>query len=131
MLKDIRYLTHHYKGISDNILILDGIGDFFVLETFMSNELRRNLNTVYYASRTQKFIVSAWSCLPNFPNLKNHIFLWDDWNSVFCYFRKSDLIKRKKIIFRNKDIDFSKIREYVWADLFSNYKRKMCTESSF
>lgn len=131
MLKDKRYLTHHVKGVSKNLLILDGIGDFFALETFMSNELRNNLETVYYASRTQNFIAKVWKCLPNFPKLKEHVFLWTDWNRVFCWLRKKDMLRNSKFTSINRNLNLANMREYVWADLFNFYNKKLCGESSF
>lgn len=77
---------------SRNILITGGIGDFITLESFMLESERKSIESIFYATRAQKIIQEISQSLPSFPNLKNHIILWDDFSQRFSFASKNEVI---------------------------------------
>lgn len=81
------------------ILITGGIGDFLTIESFMNDAQRIAIDSIFYATRAQKPIQEIISVLPNFPNLKNHTVLWDDFSKKFAFDSKNDVVQA--VIFKN------------------------------
>ena len=69
-------------------LITGGIGDWFAIEQLLTGEQRDALETVYYATRQHRPIRSLWEALPNYPRLRQHVVLADDWSKRFCFVDK-------------------------------------------
>lgn len=86
----IKNLPSKIWGDNPEVLMLDGIGDFFVLESNFSDFMRKSFSKIWWASRVQHFIRDIWQLLPNYPKI-NHHFLWYDWESVFCWNYKTEV----------------------------------------
>lgn len=97
ILERIRQLKLEAKQPSNAIFISGGIGDVIALEGFMTEEERNLIDTVYYATNKYQSIESFFKCLTNFPSLKNHIPVWTDFSSLWCFFKKEDCINRLKL----------------------------------
>lgn len=79
--------------MSNSILITGGIGDFITIESFLNDKERNDLETIFYATRAQETIKKIISVLPNYPNLKNHIVLWNDFSRIFAFHNKEELFR--------------------------------------
>lgn len=77
------------------ILLTGGIGDIFAVEAMMSDQLRGDLTSIYYATPVQKAVMPLFKLLPNFPNLRNHIVLWDDFSYYQALLSKGALTQLK------------------------------------
>jgi hypothetical protein len=73
----IKKLKSHNK-----ILITAGLGDFVVLDAFMTNEEKRNVNEIYFASRARYAIETLIDAAPIFPNLQKKVIIWDEWGNT-------------------------------------------------
>lgn len=83
-----------YIPLVKNILFTGGIGDVLAIESFLSNEQRQKLEGIYYATRAHKVIREIFNALPNYPNLKRHVILWDDFSHRFAFHNKNELIEQ-------------------------------------
>jgi hypothetical protein len=90
--------------------ISGGIGDVFAVESFLSNEQRETLSTIYYATNKNKFIKNLFDCLKySYPKLQNHINLWEDFSKFWAFYSLEDyLIKNNNKDKKNIDIKSSK-----------------------
>lgn len=86
-----------YIPIAKNILLTGGIGDVLAIESFFSSEQRRALEGVFYATRAHKVIRQIFQALPNFPNLKRHTILWEDYSKVFAFQSKNEMVEHINI----------------------------------
>lgn len=75
------------------MLFTGGIGDFITIESFLNEEERNGLETIFYATRAHETIKEIISVLPNYPNLKNHIVLWDDFSRIFAFHNKEEVFR--------------------------------------
>ncbi len=101
-LKRLETRPHKARPIINNssIFISGGIGDVLAIESFMSDQQRKNITTIFYGTKKQPFIELIFSSLPNFENLKNHVVVWDDFSNFPCFFRKYECIS--KLMFRSQ-----------------------------
>ena len=75
-----------------SVLITGGIGDVIALESYMTDEERAGLESVYYASRAHKPVRALIEAMGDrFPSLKRHEVLWDDWTKMFCFYSKGEI----------------------------------------
>lgn len=75
-----------------SIFLTGGIGDVIALESFFSDDLRNNLETIYYATHKWESIKKLFESVPNYPNLKNHVPVWNDFSKFWCFFYKQNCI---------------------------------------
>ncbi len=75
-----------------SILLTGGVGDFLALESMMSHEERTAIHTICYATRQHISIRQLIELFPSFSNVKDHIVVWDDWSSFFCFLFKSEVL---------------------------------------
>lgn len=54
-----------------------GIGDIFALEATMTDEYRKSITRMYWATRSRPHMVPLFTRLPSFPNLQDHVSLGD------------------------------------------------------
>ena len=80
---NINKIKEFRKVSSNSIFITGGIGDIFAVESFLTDQERHSLTTIYYATNKRVPIESLFRCLKNFPNLRNHINVWDDVNNFW------------------------------------------------
>lgn len=78
--------------VNKSILITGGIGDFMALESFFTPEQRVMLEGIFYATRAVDSIQSLMKSLPNYPNLRNHVVLWRDFNHFFAFNNKEEVL---------------------------------------
>jgi len=57
-----------------------GIGDIITLEATFNDEYRSSITKMYWATRTMREMAPIFSKLPSFPNLIDHISLWNDFD---------------------------------------------------
>ena len=76
----------------ERIFLSGGIGDIFAVESFLSDQDRAQMTTIYYGTNKREPITKLWKSLPNYPNLKNHHALWDDFSKFWCFFSLQDCI---------------------------------------
>jgi hypothetical protein len=89
-----------FKESSGGILLTGGIGDVLALESYFSHYERENLDTIYYATNKSKHIMEVFKRLSNFPKLKNHVIVYDDFSKFWCFFTKDEVmvhLKTKKM----------------------------------
>lgn len=82
-----------YIPIVKSILLTGGIGDVIALESFFSDEQRQSLESIYYATRAHKTIRQIFEALPNYPSLKRHVIIWEDFSRVFAFHSKNELVE--------------------------------------
>jgi hypothetical protein len=73
------------------IFVTAGIGDFIASECFFPEDLRKSITKIYYATPAQKEIIQIVSALPNYPNLKEQVIIWKEFNNPapYCFFHKN------------------------------------------
>jgi hypothetical protein len=112
------------------IFLSGGIGDVLALESFMSNEERNCLKTIYYGTNKSDFIQNMFCSLPNFPLLKNHEVLWNDFSQFWCFLRKNECLSKMSKNKISEDILMS--NDYGIISMFPKIKSgKQFTGSSF
>lgn len=89
------------NGFSPSLLITNGIGDFLAAESFWPESKRRELETVYYATRQWRPIRELLEAFAkrNFPNLKHHVVLWEEFDEAeaFCFTSAGDVTQKVRV----------------------------------
>ena len=78
--------------MSKAILLTGGLGDIITIESFMSDQEKKELEVIFYATRAQYLIKDIIDGLPSFPNLKHHTILWDEYEHQFAFHSKMELL---------------------------------------
>lgn len=78
------------------IFLSGGVGDIFALESFLSDEQRNLIDTIYYGTSKRLPIELLFRSVPTFPNLTKHVVAWDDFRSFWCFFHKHECIARMR-----------------------------------
>lgn len=78
---------------SNSIFVTGGIGDVIALESHFSEELRNKLDTIYYATSKWEPIKQLFESVPNFPKLRHHVVVWDDFSRFWCFLHKKECIR--------------------------------------
>jgi hypothetical protein len=78
------------------IFVSGGIGDVLAVESFMSEEERTNLKTIYYATKKSTEIKELFSSFSNYTNLKHHEVIWSDFSTFWCFFSKGECIDKMR-----------------------------------
>lgn len=103
---------------AESILLTGGVGDVLTLESYFDSDHREKLTSVYYATRQHKLIKQLFDSLPNYPNLKKHIILWDDWSKFFDFVNKEqvvDKLKEKEQFTEDNFVDWSIMHAFRMA----------------
>lgn len=115
-------MENYIVEIPKAILVTGGIGDFIILETFFKSALRENLEIIYYATSQKNNIESLFNCFDNYPKLKKHISVWDDFKNIFCFVQKEELFLRdltlKKKLRKVHDYSIIKIFPLIKYNIF-------------
>jgi hypothetical protein len=85
-----------FEKITNSAFITGGIGDVIAVESFLPDFHRQNLKTIFYATNKRIYIEEIFNCLKSFPNLKEHISVWDDFSSFWCFYSIEDYFKKVK-----------------------------------
>lgn len=62
-----------------------GLGDIIALEATFSDDYRKSIVRMYWATRSRPQMVPLFTKLPSFPNLVDHISLWDTFPDGLCF----------------------------------------------
>ncbi len=76
-----------------SILVTGGLGDVITVESFLTDEQRRTLKCVYYATRQAKAVRQMFESIPIYRKLE-HVVLWEDFSTFFAFYSKADLTDR-------------------------------------
>jgi len=94
--------------------ITGGIGDVLAVESFMSQQEKERLQTIFYATNKHEHIEFLFKKNKSFKNLTNHVVVWDDFSKFWCfhsmlqYQHKSSSVNNKVFSFCH-DLSISKI----------------------
>jgi hypothetical protein len=110
-----------------SIVITGGIGDFFAIESFLSDSQRNTIEDVYYGTRAHKQIRLLFSSLPNYPKLKRHVVIIEDFSNRGCFSHRHDM-NLEFFTRNNQDIErlrrwnimTNHIADFSIADFFPN-----------
>lgn len=83
-------------GCNFSVFFSGGIGDVLALESFFSEEQRNCLKAVYYGTNKQAGVEAMLKSLPNYPALKQHYTVWNDFSDFWCFYSKVDCIAKLK-----------------------------------
>jgi|LakMenEpi03Aug12_release.lakeMendotaPanAssembly.Ray.scaffolds.fasta_scaffold15092_6 hypothetical protein len=78
--------------------ISGGIGDVIAVESFLSTEHRNRLKTIFYATKKQQEIEQLFKSLTNYPNLEEHLSVWDDFSQFWCFYSLQDYLNKSRHI---------------------------------
>jgi hypothetical protein len=79
---------------ADTIVLTGGLGDVLALESYMSDEQRGRLHTICYATNKRHLIRPLFDALPNYPSLRSHLTVWDDFSAFWCFLSKEECCRR-------------------------------------
>ena len=104
-----------------SVFISGGIGDVIAVESFLSDEEKENLTTIFYATNKRPFLEELFKSTTSFPNLKNHINVWEDFSKFWCFYSVEDFIKKcrdcrvpfNSKIHLSKDLSILKVFEEI------------------
>jgi ADP-heptose:LPS heptosyltransferase len=98
--------------MSKAILLTGGLGDVITIESFLSDQEKKEIEVIFYATRAQYLVKDIIGGLPSLPSLKHHTILWDDYEHQFAFHSKSELLNNllKK---SNSDQEKNKIKELL------------------
>lgn len=104
-----------------SIFLTGGIGDVLAIESFLNDTDRQNVDTIFYATNKRLYIQEIFTSLTNFPNLKNHVNLWDDFSKFWCFYSLEDYIRKArdwdvcfdKNVRLSKDLSISKVFDEI------------------
>lgn len=82
------------RASNNKIFITGGIGDILTLESYFTDKLRDSLETIYYATSKHVPISNIFKSLPNYPKLKNHIVVWNDFTKFWAFCSKEEYITK-------------------------------------
>lgn len=75
------------------ILVTGGLGDVMTVESYLTDEQRRILKCVYYATRQAKAVRQMFESIPIYRKLE-HVVLWEDFSKFFAFYSKTDVTDR-------------------------------------
>lgn len=106
------------------IFLTGGIGDIFAVESFLTNQERERITTIYYATIKNKEIEELWKALPNYPNLQEHITVWNDFSKFWCFSSMNDYLYYCKKIKIKPQIFFQNTTDLSISIVFGKINRK-------
>jgi hypothetical protein len=77
-----------------SIVLTGGVGDIFALESYMTDAQREAVTTICWATNKRKIIQPLFEGLPSFPNLKDNLVVWDDFDKFWCFLSKNECRQR-------------------------------------
>ncbi len=127
----IQHIAHTASApleVSSSLFLTGGIGDVFAIESYFSDETRKNLDTIYYGTRQHKIIQEAFSGVSNiFPNLKNHIVSWSDFSNFWAFYSKLDCARKMSSNGIPVSHDFHQSADWSISKIFNDIKRNKKT----
>jgi hypothetical protein len=124
---DINRYDHKLREKIDSnvksIFVSGGIGDIVSIDSFLSDEIKESIETVYYGSKQAIVIQKMFKAVPEYKNIKNHIIVWDDFNEIPVFMYKSECASEDKSFLQSIDFSianvfpqFSTYNKSVWID---------------
>lgn len=74
-----------------------GIGDILTLEATFTDDFRKSISRMYWATRTRPYLVPLFTRLPSFPNLQDHVSFWDTYNATNLTFASLEHVMRETL----------------------------------
>jgi len=81
------------NAAGESVLFTGGIGDVLALESFFPAEKRRNLRSIYYATRAAGTLRHIFDTLDDYRHVAQQT-LWTDFSHFFCFFSKEEVHRR-------------------------------------
>jgi hypothetical protein len=108
-------------AVSESIFLTGGIGDFFAVESYFSDEQRHALKTVYYGTRQSQPIIQAFQSLERYKDLR-HVIVWGDFTDFFCFFSKQQATSK---ITKSRTLppDWDVVADWSILNVFSHVRR--------
>jgi hypothetical protein len=103
-----------HGSFGHSCFITGGIGDVLAVESFMTQQEKERLQTIFYATNKHEHIEFLFKKNKSFKNLTNHVVVWDDFSKFWCfhsmlqYQHKSSSVNNKVFSFCH-DLSISKI----------------------
>jgi len=72
-----------------SIFLTGGIGDIFAIDSFLSDDIKSNIETICYATKQSQVLQKLFSVLPCY-NIKKHVVVWDDFSERPYIANKAD-----------------------------------------
>lgn len=73
------------------ILLTGGVGDVITLESYIPNENRKKLKTIYCATKAYRNVQELFSSIKfNYPALERIEPIWTDFRDIFAFYSKAD-----------------------------------------
>jgi len=76
----------------NHFLLTGGIGDVLALESHMTDEERKDLQHVYYATRAKR-VIDLLQTKEIFPSVLSHNIIWEDFSEFYCFHSKPECSK--------------------------------------
>jgi ADP-heptose:LPS heptosyltransferase len=81
----------------ESVFITGGIGDVIAVESFLTNEEKESIITIFYATNKKDFIQILFDSLKSYKNLKSHSVVWDDFTKFWCFYSLEDFLNKTKL----------------------------------
>lgn len=94
--KQIANSSRIIKASNSTVFFTGGIGDVLALESYFTQRERDNLETIYYATRKSDPIIEIFQNLNNYPRLRNHVVVYDDFSKFWCFYSKEECLVHLK-----------------------------------
>lgn len=78
-------------GDQPDLFFTGGIGDVIALESFLDNERRDKVTTIFYATHKHQACRSLFERLGNYKNLQQ-VSVWDNFSDFWCFLSKDDCL---------------------------------------
>jgi hypothetical protein len=62
-----------------------GLGDIFALEATFTDDYRKSIGRMYWATRSRSQMAPLFTRFPNYPYLKEHLSLWESFDNGLCF----------------------------------------------
>lgn len=119
-----RPAKQHPCSSSSTIFISGGIGDVLAVESFLTDEERAKISSVYYATIKQPSVEALLCSLPNWPNLKDHVTVWNDFSNFWCFYSLEDCLDKLKIFKKEVPLSLKRARDLSILKIFEDIKAK-------
>lgn len=109
----------------DGIFLSGGIGDIFAVESFMPTEARNALSAIYYGTQKSREIIELWGALPNYPNLKKHRVIWEDFSKFWCFYSMGECVRKIMDAHMPLPMNVRRVQDYGIFTIFEKAKAGM------
>lgn len=82
------------KPLASHVFISGGIGDVFAVESFLSEDERKSIRTIYYGTHKADPIMKLFSALPNYTRLEEQSKVWTDFSKFWCFYTVGECVTK-------------------------------------